>query len=37
MSDVSLSHLNKEGHANMVDVTEKAVTQRQATAEGLFR
>ena len=33
MSDTSLSHLNKDGHANMVDVTEKAVTQRQATAE----
>lgn len=34
MSSVSLSHLNDEGHANMVDVTEKAVTQRHAVAEG---
>ena len=30
----SLSHLNEQGEANMVDVTEKAVTQRQAWAEG---
>ncbi|TDF41837.1 cyclic pyranopterin monophosphate synthase MoaC [Alteromonadaceae bacterium M269] len=33
MSDASLSHLNQQGHANMVDVTEKSVTQRQAIAE----
>lgn len=29
-----LSHLNAKGEANMVDVTEKAVTQRIARAEG---
>lgn len=29
-----LSHLNAQGEANMVDVTEKAVTQRVALAEG---
>ncbi|QJR82340.1 cyclic pyranopterin monophosphate synthase MoaC [Alteromonas pelagimontana] len=28
------SHLNAGGEANMVDVTEKAVTIREATAEG---
>ncbi|MFD2164913.1 cyclic pyranopterin monophosphate synthase MoaC [Thalassotalea euphylliae] len=32
--DKVLSHLNAQGEANMVDVTEKAVTQRQATARG---
>ncbi|WP_441004279.1 cyclic pyranopterin monophosphate synthase MoaC [Pseudocolwellia agarivorans] len=31
---VTLSHINKKGEANMVDVTEKAVTSRTATAEG---
>lgn len=30
----TLSHLNAKGEANMVDVTDKAVTQRQASAEG---
>ncbi|SES96653.1 cyclic pyranopterin monophosphate synthase MoaC [Thalassotalea agarivorans] len=30
----SFTHLNEKGEANMVDVTEKAVTQRIATAEG---
>ena len=30
----TLSHINKQGEANMVDVTEKAVTSRTATAEG---
>ena len=29
-----LSHLNARGEANMVDVSEKAVTSRTATAEG---
>ena len=29
-----LSHLNARGEANMVDVSEKAVTSRAATAEG---
>jgi len=32
--NVSLSHINQKGEANMVDVTEKAVTSRTATAEG---
>lgn len=31
-----LSHLNAQGEANMVDVTEKAVTQRVAWAEGFI-
>lgn len=31
-----LSHLNAQGEANMVDVTEKAVTQRTAWAEGFI-
>lgn len=30
----TLTHLNEQGEANMVDVTEKAVTSRSATAEG---
>ncbi|MFQ3196449.1 MAG: cyclic pyranopterin phosphate synthase [Paraglaciecola sp.] len=30
----TLSHLDNQGQANMVDVTEKAVTQRTAIAEG---
>lgn len=29
-----LSHLNQRGEANMVDVTEKAITSRTATAQG---
>lgn len=32
-----LTHLNQNGEANMVDVTAKAVTQRQALAEGFIR
>ena len=32
----TLSHLNTQGHANMVDVTEKTITQRQAVASGLI-
>jgi cyclic pyranopterin phosphate synthase len=32
--ETSLSHIDDKGHANMVDVTEKSVTQRQAIAEG---
>ena len=28
-----LTHLDKHGRANMVDVTDKANTQREATAE----
>jgi len=33
----TLTHLNEQGEANMVDVTEKAVTSRSATAEGFIR
>lgn len=29
-----LTHVNEHGKANMVDVTDKAMTQRQAVAEG---
>ena len=31
-----LTHLNKEGEANMVDVTEKAITARTARAQGFI-
>ncbi|NQY63376.1 MAG: cyclic pyranopterin monophosphate synthase MoaC [Alteromonadaceae bacterium] len=34
---VKLSHLNQQGEANMVDVTEKAMTSRTATAQGYIR
>lgn len=34
---MSLTHLNSNGEANMVDVTEKSVTQRRAIAEGYIR
>ena len=35
MSEVSkLTHLDVRGHARMVEVTQKAVTERSATAEG---
>lgn len=30
-----LTHLDENGHANMVDVSEKAVTSREATAQAL--
>ncbi len=33
----TLTHLNEQGEANMVDVTEKAVTSRSATAEGFIK
>lgn len=33
-SQKDLSHINHKGEANMVDVTDKAVTQRTATAAG---
>lgn len=33
-NDIALSHINQKGEANMVDVTEKAMTSRTATAEG---
>lgn len=29
-----LTHVNEQGKANMVDVTDKQITQRQAVAEG---
>ena len=32
-----LTHLDAQGRANMVDVTEKAVTAREATAEACVR
>jgi len=32
----TLSHLNQQGEANMVDVTEKAMTSRTATAQGII-
>ena len=32
-----LTHLDAQGRANMVDVTEKAVTSREALAESLVR
>jgi len=32
-----LSHVARDGSARMVDVTEKPVTQRRATAEGFVR
>jgi len=34
MSEAKLSHLNARGEANMVDVAEKDVTTRTASAEG---
>ena len=33
-NNVQLSHVNHKGEANMVDVTEKAMTSRTAVAEG---
>ncbi|WP_448214142.1 cyclic pyranopterin monophosphate synthase MoaC [Colwellia sp. MEBiC06753] len=36
MSNTTLSHLNAQGEANMVDVTNKAITQRQAVAQGFI-
>jgi cyclic pyranopterin phosphate synthase len=35
-STPSLSHLNQQGEANMVDVTDKAMTSRTATAQGII-
>ncbi len=32
-----LSHVNAKGEANMVDVTEKALTSRTATAQGYIK
>jgi len=36
-NDVALSHVNKHGEANMVDVTEKEMTSRSATAQGFIK
>ncbi|WP_438863324.1 cyclic pyranopterin monophosphate synthase MoaC [Neptunicella sp.] len=33
----SFTHLDQQGHANMVDITTKAVTQRKAIARGFIR
>lgn len=33
----ALSHVNQHGEANMVDVTDKALTSRTATAEGYIK
>lgn len=32
-----LTHLDENGHANMVDVSEKAVTSREATAQAVVK
>lgn len=37
MSSDTLTHLNAKGEAHMVDVGDKAVTQRVASAEGFVR
>lgn len=37
MADSHLTHLDSEGRVRMVDVGNKAVTTRTATAEGVFR
>jgi len=34
---VALSHVNQQGEANMVDVTEKAMSSRTATAIGFIK
>ncbi|MEW6989954.1 cyclic pyranopterin monophosphate synthase MoaC [Colwelliaceae bacterium 6441] len=34
---VALSHVNQKGEANMVDVTEKSMTSRSATAIGFIK
>ena len=31
----SLTHLDAQGHARMVDITDKSITQREATAEAI--
>jgi len=36
LAAADLSHLNQKGEANMVDVTEKAMTSRTATAQGII-
>ena len=34
---IQLSHVNDKGEANMVDVTEKSMTSRTATAQGFIK
>jgi cyclic pyranopterin monophosphate synthase len=36
-TNVELSHINQKGEANMVDVTEKSMTSRTATAVGYIK
>lgn len=36
-NEVALSHVNQQGEANMVDVTEKSMTSRTATAVGYIK
>lgn len=36
-TETNFTHINEQGKANMVDVTEKKITQRQAVAEGFIR
>ena len=36
-TEKSLSHVNAKGEANMVDVTEKSMTSRIATAQGFIK
>jgi cyclic pyranopterin phosphate synthase len=35
--NVALSHINQKGEANMVDVTDKSMTSRSATAIGFIK
>jgi cyclic pyranopterin monophosphate synthase len=37
MTDARLTHVDERGHANMVDVADKAVTHRRAVAGALVR
>ena len=36
MTTARFSHLNQDGEAKMVDITHKAITQREALAEGVI-
>jgi cyclic pyranopterin phosphate synthase len=36
-NEAQLSHVNQKGEANMVDVTEKSMTSRTATAQGFIK
>lgn len=37
VTSIELSHLNQQGEATMVDVTEKPMTSRTATAQGIIK